>query len=754
MLRDRSFPQPASRARPAGCRRRVAAGAFLLIAAVAGFGGAHAALAQSSTPSTSADTPIELPAGVSLPAGSVASPGQVADETRLRLVAAVNAAGDLAAIPAGLEFRMAPGWKTYWRSPGDAGYPVTVDWAGSTNLAAAELAWPAPHRFSLFGLDTFGYADEVVLPVTLKPERPGDPVQVRAKVSYLVCKEVCIPGEAALALDLPAGPAQPSADLQTIDRFAAQVPDDGSAHGLTLESVAVGGSAERPTLEVTARADFPFQEPDVLVEGPRDFYFAAPQVRLSDGGRRAVLSLPVTAEPDAPPLAETRITLTLVDASPGGGRRGLEATLTPSPPTGSAAGGLIAVLGIALLGGLILNLMPCVLPVLSLKLLGVVGHGGGEARAVRASFLASAAGIVFAFLVLAGGLAAVKAAGIAVGWGIQFQQPLFLAAMLLLLTLFACNLWGWFEIRLPFWLGDVAARGSGAGHGHQGLAGHFATGAFATLLATPCSAPFLGTAVGFALAGSMGDLFAVFAALGVGLALPYLLVAAVPGVATVLPRPGRWMATLRGILGLALAATAVWLLTVLAAQVGMWAAILAGLLLAAIGAALWLRRRPGRLERPALVAAVVAGLALILLVGAPPEMVTVRAPQDRAWAAFDEAAIAGLVGEGRTVFVDVTADWCITCQVNKKLVLDDPGIAARLGESGIVAMQADWTRPDEAIARYLASFGRYGIPFNAVYGPGAPQGVVLPELLTKDAVLAALDRAAGAGANMVSSTSD
>jgi suppressor for copper-sensitivity B len=730
-----------------------------LLAAVVGLG-AGPALAQSSTPvagdSSSAQLPGQLPAGVTLPAGAVAGPGQIADDTKLRLIAAVDAAGDLAEIPAGLELRMAPGWKTYWRSPGDAGYPVTVDWAGSTNLAAAELAWPAPHRFTLFGLDTFGYADEVVFPVALRPERPGEPVQVRAKVSYLVCKEVCIPGEAELALDLPAGPAQPSSDVQAIDRFAAQVPDDGGAHGLALDSVAVGGSAGRPTLEIVARSDFPFLEPDVLVEGPADFYFAAPAVSLSEGGRLARLSLPVSAETDAPPLQETRITLTLVDAAPTGGRRGLESTLTPSPPSGPDFGGLIPVLGLALLGGLILNLMPCVLPVLSLKLLGVVGHGGGEARVVRASFLASAAGVIFAFLVLAGALAAVKAAGVAVGWGIQFQQPVFLAAMLLLLTLFACNLWGWYEIRLPVWLGDLAARGSGAGHEHgHGMAGHFATGAFATLLATPCSAPFLGTAVGFALAGTTTDLFAVFSALGVGLALPYLVVAAVPGIATALPRPGRWMVTLRQVLGLALAATAVWLLTVLAAQVGSWVAILAGLLLAAIGGALWLRRRRAGVERPARIAVILAGLALILLVGMPPEIATVRAPQNRAWTAFDESAIAGLVGEGRIVFVDVTADWCITCQVNKKLVLDDPEIAGRLGDPGIVAMQADWTRPDEGIARYLASFGRYGIPFNAVYGPGAPQGVVLPELLSGDAVRAALAKAAGpagAGANLVSTT--
>jgi suppressor for copper-sensitivity B len=725
---------------------RAAGFAFLLAVALPGGPGA---LAQSSAAESGS---IELPGGITLPAGALASPGdRIADDTELRLVAGVGAVGDLGEIPAGLAMRLAPGWKTYWRSPGDAGYPVSVDWSGSQNLASADFAWPAPHRFTLFGLDTFGYADEVVFPISLEPERAGEPVRVVAQVSYLVCKEVCIPGEARLSLDLPAGPALPTADLQAIDRFASQVPDDGSSHGLALERV-VATDGDAPLLEVTVRSDFPFQAPDVIVEGPPGLHFAAPEVRLAEGGRLATMTLRVTAEPEAPPLTETRLTLTVVDAAPSdgtgaggaGGYRGLEQTLTPAAAPRLAVGGLLSVLGLALLGGLILNLMPCVLPVLSLKLLGVVGHGGGEVRAVRASFLASAAGVIFAFLVLAAALAAVKAAGVAVGWGIQFQQPWFLAVMLLLLTLFACNLWGWFEISLPGWLGRLAARGSGAGRAQQSLAGHFATGAFATLLATPCSAPFLGTAVGFALAGTTADLFAVFLALGLGLALPYLLVAALPGIATMLPRPGAWMATLRRILGVALAVTALWLLSVLAAQLGGFAAVLAGLLLVAIAGALWLRRRlTPRLDGPATTAVVVSALAMLLLVGAPPQGApnpVLRAP---AWEAFDEAAIGRLVAEGKVVFVDVTADWCITCQVNKKLVLEDGEVAMRLRGDGIVAMQADWTRPDDGIARYLASFGRYGIPFNAVYGPGAPQGLALPELLSRDAVLDALSRVAG-----------
>jgi suppressor for copper-sensitivity B len=681
---------------------------------------------------------VELPAGVKLPDGAVATPGAISDGTKVRLLAGVGGVGTLAGISAGLEFQLAPGWKTYWRSPGDAGYPVTVDWGGSRNLAAAEFAWPAPHRFTLFGLDTFGYSDEVVFPITLRPERVGEPLHLAAQVRYLVCRDVCIPGEASVVLDLPAGQAAPTEALQLIDRFAAQVPDAGASHGLRLERAAVGGSAERPTLEITARSEFSFQAPDVLVEGPSGLHFAAPAVRLSDEGKVAHLSLPVTEAPDAPRLQDARLTVTLVDDAPGG-RRGLEKTLTPSPPEPSGHR-LLPILGLALLGGLILNLMPCVLPVLSLKLLGMVGQGGREVRAVRASFLASAAGVIAAFLALAAALAGLQAAGLAVGWGIQFQQPLFLAAMLLLVTLFACNLWGWFEIPLPGFLGDLAARRGG----DHGLAGNFVTGMFATLLATPCSAPFLGTAVGFALTGTTIELFAVFATLGIGLALPYLLVAAVPRLAGRLPRPGRWMIGLRYVLGLALAGTAIWLLTVLAAQLGGRTAILAGLLLLAIVAALWLRRRRAGSARPAWAAIAVCAVALLLVAGAPPAADPRVAPSSAGvWQDFDEPAIGGLVGDGKVVVVDVTADWCITCQVNKQLVLDDPAVAARLAAPGVVAMQADWTRPDEAIARYLASFGRYGIPFNAVYGPGAPDGIVLSELLSKSDLMSALEQAAG-----------
>jgi suppressor for copper-sensitivity B len=343
-----------------------------------------------------------------------------------------------------------------------------------------------------------------------------------------------------------------------------------------------------------------------------------------------------------------------------------------------------------------------------------------------------------------------------VGWGIQFQQPLFLTAMAVVISLFACNMFGFFEILLPRWAQGVAGLGQGPitaeGAAEPSLIGHFLTGAFATLLATPCSAPFLGTAVGFALSRGAAEIMLIFAVLGIGLALPYLVIAAVPALAARLPRPGPWMVTLRRILGLALAGTAFWLLSVLAKQVGLAPAAGVGGLLAALGAVLWLShaQRAGRLPAPAVAGALaLAAFALPALLPAPDANAVAQqgdtSAGDENWRVMDLGLIPALVAEGKVVFVDVTADWCLTCQINKKLVLERGEVQARLASGEVVAMRGDWTLPSQDISRYLEGFGRYGIPFAAVYGPELPDGLALPEILTTDAVVRAMDRAAGGG---------
>jgi len=652
------------------------------------------------------------------------------DQGRVRLISAVAATGDNGSLQLGLEFDLKPDWKIYWRSPGDAGYPPSVDWKGSDNLEEAVISWPAPHRFSISGLETMGYKEDVVLPLIARLSQPGKPATLRAAVDYLTCAVVCVPQHVDLTLSLPAGPAGVTPHAFLISKYQSFVPGDGARAGLSLVSAQSNDQGE---LVVTVAADPAMQHPDMFLERADQMQFNRPTVKLLQGGKRVVFKTKPVENTGEAGLTEKPVVLTIVD-----GDRGMEVTTdVAAPEPGVRLPRLLFMMGVALLGGLILNLMPCVLPVLSLKILSVVSHGGAEGRTVRASFLATAAGIIVSFLVLAGVTAMLKVAGSAVGWGLQFQQPLFLCVMIALVTLFAANLFGWFEIPLPQFLGDLG----GSGHGH-GVVGHFATGAFATLLATPCSAPFLGTALGFALANGLPEIFSIFALLGVGMALPYLAVAAWPKLAQRLPRPGKWMVTVKILLGLLLLGTAGWLVVVLAVLLGMqMAVIMAAIMALALLLLALVRSKGAALRLPVMGAALAAAIAISFFGQAPAAGGHKGAPNGL-WKPFDQAAIAKEVAAGHTVFVDVTAEWCLTCQVNKATVVYRGEVAKRLANPAIISMQADWTRPNDDIAAYLASFGRYGIPFDAVYGPGAPEGVPLPELLTEDDVLQALDKAA------------
>lgn len=407
-------------------------------------------------------------------------------------------------------------------------------------------------------------------------------------------------------------------------------------------------------------------------------------------------------------------------------------------PAAGDAPGVAAMLLLAVLGGLILNAMPCVLPVLSLKVFGLVRSAGHGRKEVVSGALATAAGIFVSFWALALAAVAARSAGAAVGWGVQFQRPGFVAFLAVIVVLFCLNLWGLFEIPLPQRLARV-----GGAAPREGLAGHFTSGLFATLMATPCSAPFLGTAVGFALAQKAPLILAIFTAVGLGMALPYLLIAAAPGIARVFPRPGAWMETVRGVMGFLLAASAVWLFYVLASQVSpeQIAAVQLGLL--ALGLFTWLGHKvasgPGMRRVAAagvvaaavitLVAASTEGQANVSLAGKPAGLIQ--------WTAFDRARAESLSSEGQIVFVDVTADWCFTCKVNERLVLETPEVAGAFEEHEVLPMKADWTNRNDEIAKFLAEHGRYGIPFYLLYRPGQDPHV-FSELLTKETLVSAV----------------
>ena len=664
---------------------------------------------------------------------------------RVRLVSATTGTtGD--ALLLGLQYDMAPGWEIYWRTPGEAGFPTTIDWTGSRNISDQVIQWPVPGRFKIFGLDTFGYKNKVVLPIPARVARPAEGAQIRALINFLTCQETCVPHDISLEMNLP-GDGGNSEYASLIDRYEALVPTREAGFGLSIERSELVDGSDSGLLQVVALSRIPFTNLDLFVEGPEEYQFAPPDVRISADGLRAVLQVPIAlssfgAIGTPPTLLGNELTLTVVD-----GGRAFEQTLRTSLGQSEATSFLpfFTIILLAFLGGLILNVMPCVLPVLSIKLLGVVSHGGGDAGAVRRSFLATSAGILFAFLALGTFLVILRSAGASVGWGIQFQQPLFVVTMILVITLFAANMWGMFEIALPQWVSNLTVRGDGgAPRNPHSVGSSFGSGVFATILATPCSAPFLGTAIGFALSRGTVDIYVIFAALGVGMSFPFLIVSALPKLATKLPKPGRWMDTVKKVMGVLLALTAVWLLSVLAVQVSFLSAyVVAGLMTATV-VVLWGRRYLSQALRHVAPASIVALAGLAYLT---PQFADARGESGGmeviAWQPFDEAAIPLLVAEGKTVFVNVTAEWCITCQVNKRLVLNRGEVALLLNSGNVVAMEADWTKPDETIAAYLASFRRFGIPFNAIYGPVAPNGLMLPELLKTNVVMKTFTRASG-----------
>jgi suppressor for copper-sensitivity B len=658
-------------------------------------------------------------------------------EVEVRLISGATGTQSPSPLPLGLEITLAPHWKTYWRTAGTAGYAASINWEGSQNLKSAQILWPAPTRFAFAGLESYGYSYFIILPIDATPQDPSQPMSLKAEVNMMACAEQCIPFTFNFALDIPAGPALASPLAPLIESARAKVPS------LQTESSTIKITKATPTPEgdllIHTHSPQGLMAPDIFVESENGSLFAAPVLEDKAAGiYRAKLLTPDNKLPTS-----TQITLTLVD--------GVQA-ITHTLPVTSSTSALIAtaathqastpyltMLAIAFVGGLILNLMPCVLPVLSLKILSVMNHAGAKPQHMRKAMLASALGIITSFLILAGLAIALKSAGAMVGWGVQFQQPYFLIGMMLLLTLFAASLWGLLNIPLPRFLADaVTDRLPQSGESDHTILGNFITGMFATLLATPCSAPFVGTAIGFALAGSSLTLLLIALCMGLGMSAPFLLLAARPQLGRFIPKPGRWMLALKAVLGIALLGTAFWLGQILSHIWPLKEAATASGAIFVLLAILWIR---ASIQRPVLI---IYGLGMIVLMAVALQLLdslSAQAPTSSTeqtttlpWTDFDEQAIPALVADGKTVLVDVTADWCLTCAANEKLVLNSSDGRALLMQPDMVLMRADWTAPNPAIADYLKRHGRYGIPFNILYGPSQRDGLVLSEILTIDAL--------------------
>lgn len=675
----------------------------------------------------------------------VMSTARAADTVRTphveaRLVSEVAAIKPGAVFTLALQQKIIPGWHTYWQNPGDSGEPTHVDWHLPDGFEAGPLQWPAPGRIAVGPLVNFGYEDEAVFladiraPETLDPTKP---VTIAANASWLVCADICVPEEGSFSITLPVAKDGPPAnnDARALfedarSRIPAALPAkalfavDGDRLTLAIAEPGIAGAARQASL-------FPVQ-PDIIRH-------AAPQKTRKRAGALLITTKAgrlLKGNDETKPLSAFDAVVVVE------GRDGHRAAFSLSAEEGTvpAAGGggaILRAIVFALIGGLILNLMPCVFPVLSMKALALASFAGKEQHHARTHGMAYGAGVVLSFLVIAGGLLLLRSAGAFLGWGFQLQSPIVVALLTLVFLAVALNLAGVYEANPP--------RSFGASWRHHGVVGAGLTGVLAVIVASPCTVPFMAAALGFALVAPPAVALAVFAALGVGMALPFVVFSASPRLIAYLPRPGEWMLRFRQFMAFPMFGAAAWLLWVLSAQVGRGGLALALTAALGLGFAAWtfgLSQR-GRALWPrvatwAAMAGVVLALVPLSMLPALPRPATVEQGPGLKAEAYSAAALTTLREARMPVFVNLTAAWCITCKVNDVLALSSPRVAQAFAAHGVRYLKGDWTTRDPEITALLEAYGRSGVPLYLYFAPGAARAKVLPQLLTVDTVIGAV----------------
>lgn len=646
----------------------------------------------------------------------------------------------------GLLLKMVPNWHTYWKFPGDAGLPTEITWKLPDGWKAGEIQWPIPLKLDEpGGIQIYGYHDEVLLLQEITPPASvkDSKVQLAAEASWLVCEKICIPGSAKLQLELPVAGQNAAANEELFSRYRRSLPQRWPDQKIANATWRREGEELRLTVASPALANYPsldfFPVPDatVVVSHPAT-------ERGSDG--KITFRIPIETADKKVSALNGVVVFGPRDNGPD--RNAWELTATPVAAVITAptlSDGLARFLLFGFIGGFILNLMPCVLPVISLKIFGFIQHAGQDRRKILRSGLAFVAGIFAWFVGLALLLIGLKAAGREITWAFQFTNPYFVLLMSALVLVFALNLFGVFEISLP----QFATRGVLGLSAKEGDAGSFFQGVFATVLATPCTAPFLGTALGFAFTQSGWTILLMFVAIAAGMSSPYFLLSAQPAWLRLLPKPGPWMERVKQLMGFLLLATLVFLLAVLGAQRGVEAIVWASCFLLALSLACWMK---GSFIVPTASYAtrsivLVLMLVLVLLSGwyfigqkfAEAKTVSAETATHGDWKPFTPQLLEAELKQGHAVFVDFTAAWCLTCKFNEANVLESAAVRDAFQRHGVTKIKADWTNADPAITKILKQFGRPGVPMYVLYPGDNAEPILFPELLTQRHVLEKLE---------------
>tara|TARA_Y100000996_G_C22549829_1_gene653306 strand:- start:80 stop:1993 length:1914 start_codon:yes stop_codon:yes gene_type:complete len=601
------------------------------------------------------------------------------NEAKVRIISPNSHNNNEALITLGLEYKLLEGWKTYWKSPGDGGFPQDIDWSKSTNISNIEILWPTPQEFEILGFTSIGYEKHVIFPIKINIEDIKKKTLLSFKINFLFCEDVCIPGNANLDLVIPPGLGEITNHFYQIEKSLSMIPSQEiQLSKIKNFSISANQNDKEVAIEILALKEEKFGKVKFYIDSNLGLPVVKPNISYTFDKKQinAVFNYDKKNFPNN--KFDINVILNENNLS---WQFSKTVEINQVSSNFTKLESIFYILLISLLGGLILNVMPCVLPVLSLKIFSIM-QNSNENLLVRKSFLLTSSGIIFSFALLSIILIFLKKIGLSIGWGIQFQQPIFLIFIATVLLFFSLNMFGLFEIKIPQFvnlkiINNLNTRKNSI---------DFFNGFFATLLATPCSAPFVGTAVTFAFTQSAALMFSIFVFMGIGLSTPYLFIAIFPKLIKFIPKPGKWMIKIKYFLGILLFATFIWVILVLANHINF-------------------------------------------------KNNYIFSDKDNDWQNISEVNIEKLISDKKIIFVDITADWCATCQFNKISVLNTKEIKNFFKKNKVVKVRGDWTKPDQKIENYLRKYNKYGIPFNIIYTPSRPKGIILSEILTKNQII-------------------
>ena len=653
---------------------------------------------------------------------ALSSEWAVGETSKLRLISPYSQ-NSSKNITIGLEYQMQPGWKTYWKSPGDGGFAQNISWENSSNISDVKILWPTPIKFEILGLTSLGYQDNVTFPLEIEIENEFQDINLDLHVNYLICKEICIPGDARIFLDIPAGEKKINDNYFDVEQALSKLPEkDFSRTYLKNINANVLEGENLSTIRLQIESEKIFFNPEIFLHTP--FGLPVVQHTISYSANNKL----ITAEFDFNKklISEDSFPLEVVLKDVNHNFEHLLSAQITKDISNSTMNTFIFYILISLLAGLILNVMPCVFPILSIKLMSVFTVDQGTARV---SFLTVALGIVSSFFLLGICFLVLQYFNFSIAWGMQFQKPYFLIFITLIIFLFMMNMFGQFQINLPQNFSNIAF----AGLGNKSFFKDFFNGFFATLMATPCSAPFVGTAITAAFTQNYIIGMSIFLFMGIGMASPYLLIALFPKLVNFLPKPGIWMIYVKYFLGLLLLATVVWLSNILLNFFNIYFLIISLFVLLVIT---YRRKFPLFKNTISIASIIFIFFATSLQIFQQHS----SSGEEKDWVSFFTVDIDQLVAQDKIIFLDITADWCATCQFNKINVLNSDNIIKQFKENNITLIRADWTKPNERVNLFLEKYDRFGIPFNAFFSKKFPDGILLSELLSEKEIVNAINK--------------